>query len=154
MRARLAFGRRGAAGVATLLAVGLLLPSVRRAPAQAGGCGAPARVVAVSRTHRPRIGQQPLRGGEAIAVGAEIQVPLGGWLRMSRRGASLRLGRGAVRLECAATRLVAGRISLVAARSDPARAVLATPQAAFTATGAGSRIELAVGRRTRIWVRS
>ena len=154
MRAEPVSGRRGAAGAAALLAVGLLVPSVGRAPAQVGGCGAPARVVAVSRTHRSRIGAQPVHSGEALAVGAEIHVPVGGWLRLSRRGASLRLGRGAVRLECAATRLVAGRISLVAARSEPARAALATPQAVFTATAAGSRVDVAVGRRTRIWVRS
>ena len=45
-------------------------------------------------------------------------------------------------------------MSLVAARSEPSRAVLATPQAAFTATGADSHVEMAVGRRTRIWVHS
>ena len=39
--------------------------------------------------------------------------------------------RGRVLLECADTRLETGRLTLVAARSRPARAVLATPQAAL-----------------------
>ena len=95
-----------------------------------------------------------MRGGAAIAVGAEIRVPPGGWLRLARRGAHLRLGRGRVLLECADTRLETGRLTLVAARIGPARAVLATPQAALTATRAGSQVEVAVGRRTRIWVHS
>ena len=142
-------GRRGAAVSAAVVA--LALPSGARAQ-QAGGCGPQARVVAVSRTHRPRIAEQPLRGGAAIAVGAEIRVPPGGWLRLVRRGAHLRLGRGRVLLECGDTRLETGRLTLVAARIRPARAVLATPQAALTATRAGSRVEVAVGRRTRIWV--
>jgi murein DD-endopeptidase MepM/ murein hydrolase activator NlpD len=144
-----------AALAATALAVVVVvLPSVTATHAQAPGCGDPARVVAESTTHGPRIAEQRLRVGETIAVDAEVRVPLGGWLRLSRRGASLRLGHGAVRLECAATRVVAGRISLVAARSEPSRAMLATPEAAFTATVADSRVEVAVGRRTRIWVRS
>jgi hypothetical protein len=145
-----ALDRRGAAAAAVALALVGAPPAA--APARGGGCGAPARVVAVSPTHRPRIGEQPVRRDEAIAVGAEIRVPSGGWLRLARRGAHLRLGRGRVLLECADTRVVTGRLSLVAARSAPARAVLATPQAVFTATGADSHVEVAVGRRTRIWV--
>jgi len=139
---------------ATSLAVIGAAPSVAGTRPQAPGCGGPARVVAVSRTRRPRIAEQRLARGEAIAFGAEIRVPPGGWLRLSLRGASLRLGGGRVRLDCAATRVIAGRISVVAARTRPSRAVLATPQTFFTATVADSHIEMAVGRRTRIWVRS
>ena len=138
-----------------MLAVGLLLPSVGRAPAQVGGCGGPARVVAVSRTHRPRIAEQPLRGGEAIAD-RRGDPRAARWLAAPVPARSLLAARRAarVRLECAATRIIAGRMSLVAARSDPTRAVLATPQARFTATVAESHADVAVGRRTRIWVRS
>jgi hypothetical protein len=145
---------RGATVAATSLVLIGVAPSVAHARAQASGCGGPVRVLAASRTRRPRIAGQPLLRGARVAVGAEIRVPSGGWLRLSRRGASLRLGAGAIRLECAATRIIAGRMSVVAAPSDPTRAVLATPQAVFTATVAHSRADVAVGRRTRIWVRS
>ena len=145
---------RGVTVAAASLAVVGAAPRVAETRQHAPGCGGPARVVAVSRTRRPRIAEQPLGRGAAIGIGAEIRVPPGGWLRLSRRGASLRLGAGALRLECAATRIIAGRMSLVAARSDPTRAVLATPQAIFTATVAESHADVAVGRRTRIWVRS
>jgi murein DD-endopeptidase MepM/ murein hydrolase activator NlpD len=145
-------GGRSAAVVAAALALAGALPAAARA--QASGCGAPARVVAVPGTHRPRIGEQRLRSGEAIALGAEIRVPPGGWLSLERRGARLRIGQGRVLMECADTRVVTGRLSVVAARSEPARTVLATPQAAFTAARPDSRVEIAVGRRTRIWVRS
>lgn len=143
-------GRRGAAVSAAVLALAVA-PAAR---AQVRRCGPPARVVAVSRTHRARTAEQPVPVGAAIAVGAEIRVPPGGWLRLARRGAHLRLGRSRVLLECADTRLETGRLTLIAARSRPARAVLATPQAAFTVTRADSRVDVAVGRRTRIWVHS
>jgi murein DD-endopeptidase MepM/ murein hydrolase activator NlpD len=145
---------RCATVAATSLAVIGAAPLVAETRQQAPGCGQPARVVGVSRTRRPRIAEQPLARGAAVAIGAEIHVPRGGWLRLSRRGASLRVGAGALRLECEATRIDAGRISLVAPSSDPTRAVLATPQAVFTATVAESHADVAVGRRTRIWVRS
>lgn len=138
---------------ATVLALVVVLPSVGAAQAPEG-CNAPARVAGQSLIHRPRIGAQSLHTGETIAPGVEIRVPPHGWLRLVRRGASLRLGSGRVRLQCEATRLLAGRISLVAARNAPSRGVLATPQAVFTPTEGQSRVEVAVGRRTRIWVRS
>jgi hypothetical protein len=145
---------RGATVAATSLALLGAAPSGSETREQAPGCGGPARVVAVSRTRRPRIAEQPLSRGATIAIGAQIRVPSGGWLRLARRGASLRFGGGALRLDCAATRIIAGRMSLVAARSDPARAVLTTPEAIFTATVEESHADVAVGRRTRIWVRS
>jgi hypothetical protein len=145
---------RGATVAATSLVLVGVAPSVAQTGVQAPGCGGPATVLAASRTRRPRIAAQPLIPGARVAVGAEVRVPSGGWLRLSRRGASLRLGAGALRLECRATRIVAGRMSVIAAPSDPTRAVLATPQAVFTATVEGSRADVAVGRRTRIWVRS
>ena len=127
--------RRGAAVSAALVA----LAPAPAARAQVRDCGPPARVVAVSPTHRARIAEQPVRRGAAIAVGAEIRVPPGGWLRMSRRGADLRLAHGRVLLECADTRLETGRLTLIAARSRPARAVLATPQAALAAAARTAR---------------
>jgi hypothetical protein len=145
---------RGATVAATSLALLGASPSVSETRGTAPGCGGPARVVAVSRTRRPRIAEQPLTRGAAIAVGAQIRVPSGGWLRLFRRGATLRIGAGALRLDCAATRIIAGRISLVAARSDPTRAVLVTPQAVFTATVEETHADVAVGQRTRIWVRA
>ena len=78
-------------------------PSGARRPRREGAAPPPASSRSRGRTG-PGSASSRCAAARRSPSARRSSVPLGGWLRMSRRGASLRLGRGAVRLECAATR--------------------------------------------------
>ena len=124
------------------------------APALAPACASPARVAARSHAHQPRVGPTAVQVGEVLAAGVEIHVPAGGWLRLVRRGATWRVSGGTLEVECTATRLLAGRLSLRAPRARPARALLDVPGASFTAERPRTQAVVAVGHHTRIHLRS